>query len=511
MESFSLSDIKSCNRRDILKLYQELGLPIPGDADLEYLRGYLRLLKLKSEREAKLQSSHHSSQESFSEHYEDIDHGYENDFISKHEQLLVYSDPNEQTSARSLTAVDAESQTLDIKSPIPDLETLAMSNREKSPFYQPGVYTAKAGDDVRVFFNRFDRAAKINGWEDDKKTLYLPMYLEGAALSFFENMEVKKPNSKYDDYKQNFLTNFAPVESKELLMLELNSRVQQPTETVAEYTADIEKLCWLVDPNMSEPAICGHILKGLNPAMMQQISILDNTTIASLKSNISKYEQGSYLLRRRFGVAGQPEKSNTADIEAKINSLTDMVHEIHLSSRWNRDSRHRREQSSDYHSGRNSNQHYKDTHTDRRSRWDTSPRHSPIHDSRPSNFRGYSNLSPARPSSVLRESRMRSPYSTHRAQSPYRTISPNRPSYDSRDSRMRSPYSSYRAQSPYRAISPRRPTSPYSQDIRGRSNQRESQTYRQVRFSESPSHACRNCHKVGHSTAECRAHMYSKN
>lgn len=493
MEALTLSDIKGFNRQQILRWYNELGLPYPGDADLDYLRGNLRLLKLKSEKSNKSTISRSSSQDSSFELYEQVD-GYENELVIQHEQLLSTNVPVAATVTNvspTLTPAPGSSSiapdtNLDLQNSVPCDLTM---NREKSPFYQPSTYTGKGDQDVQVFFNRFERAAKINGWEDAKKVLYLPMYLENAALSFFENVEVKNPTATYADYKKGFLKTFAPVENKELLMLELNSRVQQPNETVAEYTADVEKLCWLVDSGMEESKICGHILKGLNPAMMQQISILDNSTIDLLKSNISKYEQGNYLLRRRFGVTGQPNRSNTADIEAKINSLTEMVHEIKMSSGFNRERSHSRSRRFDMSPSRHERNSTLDTskhYPDRRSRRDWSP----LHSNRSPSYEDY------RPSTQN-----------------YNYRSPARSHYSVKDNRGRSPYG---AQTPYKARSPYRSQSPY--DSRSRDSHREERRYgtrydtnRQVHFSKSPSQPCRNCHKMGHFTADCRAPRYQKN
>jgi len=131
-------------------------------------------------------------------------------------------------------------------------------SRDNPPFCQPTVFSGTADQDILIFLDRFERASKINGWDGEKQALYLPMYLEGPALKYFEVLDSRRPGLEYKDFKVALLTQFAPAASKDLLMLRLNSRVQQPHESVAEYTADVEHLCWLVDPKMQEFHICGY-------------------------------------------------------------------------------------------------------------------------------------------------------------------------------------------------------------------------------------------------------------
>lgn len=39
------------------------------------------------------------------------------------------------------------------------------------------------------YLTQFERVAKVNNWDENKKIAYLLCYMEGAALKWFENLE----------------------------------------------------------------------------------------------------------------------------------------------------------------------------------------------------------------------------------------------------------------------------------------------------------------------------------
>lgn len=49
-------------------------------------------------------------------------------------------------------------------------------------------------EDILSHVTRFERAALANGWNDAKKMIYFPMYLEEVALTYFKNFERNQKN-----------------------------------------------------------------------------------------------------------------------------------------------------------------------------------------------------------------------------------------------------------------------------------------------------------------------------
>ncbi|KAG8281921.1 hypothetical protein J6590_049044 [Homalodisca vitripennis] len=53
----------------------------------------------------------------------------------------------------------------------------------------PGRFRGGIEENVEEYLTQFDRVAKANGWDENKKKVILPCYLEAAALKWYENME----------------------------------------------------------------------------------------------------------------------------------------------------------------------------------------------------------------------------------------------------------------------------------------------------------------------------------
>lgn len=282
--TLTLSQIKSLNKDQALEIYHKYNLPVPKGSDLEYLRSNLRLLKLGNSTntgsdtnyENKIAEQLHNSLGLKTEqrYRREITHDYEeiDDF---------YSSESESSSVKDLNMANPQ---------------------ERLPFFNPGVFSGQVTESIEHFINSFERAAKINAWKQENLKTYLPIYLAGAALDIYENIMRKNQGVTWDELKDEMQKTFSPVESNELRRMKLNSRIQYPSESVVQYMAEIEKLCSQVDERMEERKICSHILKGLNPALLQQISMLDNSTLERLRENISRYEMSSFLIRQRLGL-----------------------------------------------------------------------------------------------------------------------------------------------------------------------------------------------------------------
>lgn len=82
------------------------------------------------------------------------------------------------------------------------------------------------------------------------------------------------------NYGPTFITVFASQQEKEILFLRLNKRVKLPDESVIKYR--------------------------LNPALLRQIAMMDNNTLA----NIMAYERANYLLCEFLGIHSETKKKH---------------------------------------------------------------------------------------------------------------------------------------------------------------------------------------------------------
>lgn len=99
----------------------------------------------------------------------------------------------------------------------------------------------------------FESVARVNGWMNEHKALYLAPYLRGTALAFFETL----PPDVCDDFirldlamKQRFGNEY----EQSTAHCELRGRIQRPKESLNELATDIQRLTYLAFPDCPEHA-----------------------------------------------------------------------------------------------------------------------------------------------------------------------------------------------------------------------------------------------------------------
>ena len=144
MESFSLAELKSLNRASVEALYGKLGLSYPPEADLEYLRSNLRMLKLRSDKVDPANDSNTSL--------------YANQDIVSHELGKVREDPiydTVETNERINTNTDIINTTPQKHSVIDSLSNKhpILNMTEKIPCFQPRTFSGAPTENVEVFLS----------------------------------------------------------------------------------------------------------------------------------------------------------------------------------------------------------------------------------------------------------------------------------------------------------------------------------------------------------------------
>ena len=153
----TLTEIKNLKLDDLKEWFCKLGLDIPDQADVEYLRSNLRLLKLTG----------------------DVIQ-YENKLaIGLDNVLKSLPTPDKRPVRENIYEdVDAIIGSSDSFSESVDSEISSMAvPREKVPFFHPGNFSGRRSESVEAFLKRYERAVAINNWDNAKAKLYLPIYL----------------------------------------------------------------------------------------------------------------------------------------------------------------------------------------------------------------------------------------------------------------------------------------------------------------------------------------------
>jgi len=196
----------------------------------------------------------------------------------------------------------------------------------KKPYFKPNTFSGLISENIDTFIKKYNRAANINGWSDEEKIKFLPLYLEGPALTFYDNNESNLINdTKWADLENKLESEFKPTAQLDMLKLLLQKRKQLDDEQTINYVNEIESLCKRINPSMPETELIHTIIKGLKPNIIRHIGVLDNNTLKQLKDNIRKYELIEFM------VTGETTQSQTdiknAIMYDQINKITEKFNE----------------------------------------------------------------------------------------------------------------------------------------------------------------------------------------
>ena len=184
-------------------------------------------------------------------------------------------------------------------------------SENKKLYFKPSNFTGLTSENIDSFLKNYDRAVIINGWSEGKRTQYIPVFLEGFALTFYDNIMDSGEDIKWADLKNKFRLEFEPSAQTDMLRLMLEKRKQLPDEHMVSYINDAESLCRRIDSNMSQEQMVRNIIKGLNPSIVRYIGIARNENLTELKNNVRKYEMIEFMIE------GQTPK-NYFDFDTEI-------------------------------------------------------------------------------------------------------------------------------------------------------------------------------------------------
>ncbi|KAE9522906.1 hypothetical protein AGLY_016717 [Aphis glycines] len=196
----------------------------------------------------------------------------------------------------------------------------------KKPYYKPNTFSGLISENIDTFIKKYNRAASINGWSDEEKIKFLPLYLEGPALTFYDNNESNLINDiKWADLENILLSEFKPTAQLDMLKLLLQKRKQLDDEQTINYVNEIESLCKRINPTMLKSEIIHTVIKGLKPNIIRQIGIMENNTLKQLKDNLRKFDLIEFM------VTGELDQSQTeiknSIVHDQINKITEKFNE----------------------------------------------------------------------------------------------------------------------------------------------------------------------------------------
>ena len=148
------------------------------------------------------------------------------------------------------------------------------------------IFDGSENKDVFEFLDKFKRAAKLNGWNDDDLPIGLPLYLKGHASAWFKCLQ-GADEMTFDELSRAMINHFESKATQWRIRQSLSQLRQLEKESVADYSQNVRTLCARLSLPRSE--WIHYFIQGLRPeirdyVILQQPNHLDEAeNFAQLK------------------------------------------------------------------------------------------------------------------------------------------------------------------------------------------------------------------------------------
>ena len=150
-------------------------------------------------------------------------------------------------------------------------------------------------EDVREFLGNYRRAGLLNGWDEEKLALGLPLFLKKHASVWFKTLTEADENESFQVLSQKLISHFESKVTLWQLRQKLEERRQLLGETVADYYYDILSFCSRLNLPKSEWLYC--FVRGLRPEIREHV-ILQQPPDFESALNIAKLKELVTLSRK---------------------------------------------------------------------------------------------------------------------------------------------------------------------------------------------------------------------
>ena len=178
------------------------------------------------------------------------------------------------------------------------------------PIVEFPLFYGDEREDVREFLGNCRRAGLLNGWDEEKIALGLPLFLKKHVSLWFKTLS-GSGNLTFEVLSQKSISYFQLNVTLWQLRPKLEERRQLLGETVADYFYDILSFCFRLNLPKSEWLYC--FVRGLRPEIREHV-ILQQPPDFESALNIAKLKELVTLSRRSNN--GQ-EVENFEELQSK--------------------------------------------------------------------------------------------------------------------------------------------------------------------------------------------------
>ena len=229
-----------------------------------------------------------------------------------HEQLAERTEKGIRTQTDFLTLQEQQRT---------QLATLITQNSlQVAPVLHPAPFLGKPTDDITAFLSHFERYSKFCEWDSKQCLRALPLYLQGNASSWYTSLDTCFEN--YDDLVNALKDHFSNPASMWLLRQQLSARKQQETESLANYAADIRRLCKRL--GLSDSEGMHYFIQGLHADLKSHVILGQPKTLAEAE-NLAHLKEAVSISTPRL--AQYKLESQLQSVIKSLETLTSNAHQ----------------------------------------------------------------------------------------------------------------------------------------------------------------------------------------
>lgn len=192
----------------------------------------------------------------------------------------------------------------------------------------PPTFHGYAAEDPEEWLDQFERVATINRWDEEMKLRYVYFSLDGPAKTWYENHETTL--TTWEFLKNELLRTFTSIMRKERAQLLLESRTQQPNETLNVYVEEMKRLFRRADQDMTEDKKVGYLMRGVKESLFAGLIRNPPKTVAEFTEEAHTIERTLDARTRQYNRPFQLSSLYSEPIRGGLttNDLREAIREV---------------------------------------------------------------------------------------------------------------------------------------------------------------------------------------
>ena len=154
---------------------------------------------------------------------------------------------------------------------------------------RPPRFEGKKSENVKHFISKFEKYATHQRVEQDNYSDCIGLFLEGAALEFYDYTRRQNEEMEYEELKVALINRFDDDQFSLIIKNKLHSRKLKPSEKVTDYYNDLLSLSTKID--LSDDDFLYIFLNGLTPQLREHVVCRGPTSVAEAVQIAKTLEQ----------------------------------------------------------------------------------------------------------------------------------------------------------------------------------------------------------------------------